>query len=72
MKDTFLSQTNCDRCSKNLSVRMMSWFTKETLCMDCIKKEDVIKKALRAKGIKDAMEGCGFVPDPDKITGVTT
>jgi hypothetical protein len=33
--------------------------------MNCSDKENEIKKALRAKGINDAMEGCGYIPDPE-------
>ena len=31
--------------------------------MDCTDKEKPIKKALRDKGITDAMEGCGYIPE---------
>ena len=60
--DQFLSKPNCDRCGNKLVARIMSWFTEETICMDCSAKEREIKQALRANGIKDAMEGCGYVP----------
>ncbi len=45
----------------------MSWFNNDTICLECSAKEGVIKKALRAKGIDGAMEGCGYVPDPEKL-----
>ena len=61
--DTFLDQTNCDRCGNKLIARIMSWFTEETICIVCADKESQIKKALRAKGIQNAMEGCGYVPE---------
>jgi hypothetical protein len=32
--------------------------------MDCTDKEKPIKAALRAKGISNALEGCGYIPDP--------
>ena len=64
--DTFLEQTHCERCHKPLIVRIMSWFNKQTICMTCSAEEDKIKKALRTKGIKDAMEGCGFIPQKGK------
>jgi len=60
--DTFLSQTNCDRCKGDLKVRTMSWFTEETICGTCSDAEDVIKTKLRDQGIEDAKEGCGYVP----------
>jgi hypothetical protein len=45
----------------------MSWFTNETICMECADKEAAIKEQLRAKGIQDAMEGCGYIPKPETI-----
>lgn len=65
--DKFFSQTNCDRCGNPLPIRTTSWFTDETICMDCRNKEKVIKEALRAKGIDNAMEGCGYVPNPEEV-----
>jgi hypothetical protein len=61
MKDQFFTQSTCDRCGADIIARIMSWFTKETLCMECCRKEDEIKKAL-SKDNKGSMEGCGFVP----------
>ena len=61
---TFFSQGKCDRCSNSLNVRIMSWFNEDTICMECSTKETKIKEALRAKGIKNAMEGCGYIPIP--------
>jgi len=60
----FLSIENCERCGESLKgkARTMSWFTTQTICMKCSAKEDEIKAKLRAKGIKDAMEGCGYIP----------
>jgi len=59
----------CDRCDESLNnISIMSWFTTETICMNCSDKENKIKKTLREKGITNAMEGCGFVPDPNKYS----
>jgi hypothetical protein len=57
--DTFFTQTKCDRCGKDLYIRTMSWFTNETICMDCSRIEDSIKAKLN-----DARqyEGCGYIP----------
>ena len=62
MGDRFFTQTRCDRCGKELEARTMSWFTKETICLDCSKKEQVIKAKLREKGLADG-EGCGYIPE---------
>lgn len=67
MADRFFSQTNCDRCGSVLHVRTCSWFTEETICGDCSTMEDPIKAKLREKGIENAMEGCGYIPDPEKL-----
>ncbi len=60
--DTFFTQTHCDRCLVPLKSRTMSWFTEETICFKCSKKEEKIKKSLKSQG-KDLMEGCGYIPD---------
>jgi hypothetical protein len=66
MSDMF-SATDCDRCNKPLGpARTMSWFTEETICIDCSAAEGEIKQALTAVG-KGTLEGCGFVPDMEAI-----
>ena len=45
-----------------MRVRILSWFNKDTICMDCSAIEDRIKKALRLAGEAGAREGCGYVP----------
>ena len=62
IKDDFYEKQNCDRCGSSLPVRTMSWFTTETICIECGNKESKIKSNLRKNGISDAMEGCGFIP----------
>ena len=37
----------------------MSWFTEETLCLDCIAKEGILKSKLKNPG---SYEGCGYIP----------
>ena len=64
MTDAFFTKTSCDRCSGGLQVRTTSWFTEETICMDCSKKEQEIKEAIKARGEDPrAYEGCGKVPE---------
>lgn len=53
----------CQRCGEETNITIMSWFTTSTICMNCADKESEIKKKLRAKGISDAMEGCGYIPE---------
>jgi hypothetical protein len=38
----------------------MSWFTRETICMDCADKELELRKKLPDMG--RAYEGCGYIP----------
>ena len=60
-QEPFFTQTHCDRCQKPLvPARIMSWFTKETICMDCSKKEKELRAKLPNNG-RD-YEGCGYVP----------
>jgi recombinational DNA repair protein (RecF pathway) len=59
--DNFFNATHCDRCKIPLSVRTTSWFTEETICMDCSDKERLIREKLHKLG-KGDMEGCGYIP----------
>lgn len=64
MNDVFFKQKHCDRCNKPLDGRIMSWFTNETICLDCSAKEDEIKKILKKKGKHPlTYEGCGYIPE---------
>ena len=69
MPDTFFNQTDCDRCGGELKIRTMSWFTEETICMDCAKEESDIKQKLKDQG-KDprSFEGCGRLPNVETTT----
>ncbi len=63
MTDQFFTQTKCSRCPNDLKVRTMSWFTDETICMDCSNKEKDIKLKLTFLGKEPAnYEGCGYIP----------
>ena len=62
--DTFFSQRNCDRCHRPMNrVKTMSWFTNETICLDCAEGEDEVKQRIRAQGMNPmGYEGCGYLP----------
>jgi hypothetical protein len=65
MGDSFFDSTHCDRCRKDLKgCRTMSWFTTETICMDCSVEERNIRKELPSGGT--FYEGCGYIPDIKK------
>jgi hypothetical protein len=63
---TYFIQPYCDRCEESLSEdRRMSFFNKETICLDCFKKEEEIRtKIIEDVGEEADLEydGCGFVP----------
>lgn len=64
MKDDFFYVKNCQRCGAQLRGRIMSWFTDETICMDCSAKESEIKSKLPDRGRHH--EGCGYVPSTEE------
>ena len=37
--DTFFTKKYCDRCGAYLSVRIMSMYNEDVICMDCKEKE---------------------------------
>ena len=39
MRDSFFTKTRCDRCGGPLTVRIMSMFNEDVLCMACKEKE---------------------------------
>ena len=39
MRDTFFSKNRCDRCGAPLTVRIMSMFNEDVICMECKEKE---------------------------------
>jgi hypothetical protein len=59
-------QSYCDRCDEDLSEgRAMSFFMNETICMDCLRKEEETRAKIREiLGMDSDLEyqGCGFIP----------
>ena len=59
-------QSFCDRCENDLSGgRAMSFFMNETICLDCLRKEEEIRAKIRKDQGEDAdleYKGCGFIP----------
>ena len=60
-QDKFFSAKECQRCGGDLTVRTMSWFTDETICLKCMQHEDMVKMFLPNSGADH--EGCGYVPE---------
>ncbi len=69
MSSEFFNKTHCDRCGGTLGTRTISWFTDETICRTCNRKEIEIKKELKTQGNADirSYEGCGYVPNTASI-----
>lgn len=40
MRDRFFEQENCDRCGKKLTVRIMSMYNTDCICLECKKAEE--------------------------------
>jgi hypothetical protein len=60
MADRFFDAKVCERCGGGLEARTMSWFTDETICMDCSMREAELKNRMRCRGLDpSAYEGCG-------------
>ena len=68
MTDRFFTMTACQRCGGGLSIRMMSWFTEQTICASCADKESELRAKLPNRG-RD-LEGCGYLPEAPKPTPV--
>ena len=65
--NTFFIQKNCDRCNSGLEGgRVISFFTRETICMECSRKEDEIRQKIRERDSDPEADmtyfGCGVVP----------
>lgn len=60
----FLFLKECERCGCSLQSRGMSWFTLQTICGDCLRKERALRRQMREQGKDpDRLEGCGYVPE---------
>jgi len=65
-KSVYFIQPYCDRCDEDLSDgRTMSFFSDETICLECSRKEEEIREKIRQELGQDAdleYRGCGFLP----------
>lgn len=62
-----IARDRCDRCSRHMSAKMMSYFAEELICMDCLCEEGRVMAALRARQVDvSGLEGCGFPPAPER------
>ena len=62
----YFIQPYCDRCEGDLSKgRTMSFFTGETICLECSRKEEEIRAKIQEEVGAEAdleYERCGFLP----------
>ena len=61
MSKEFFEKDNCDRCHNELTVRTMSWFNTDTICMNCSDWEDKILEARPESKVE--LENIGHVPE---------
>lgn len=58
----------CERCSRVMAVRTVSYFNEESICMRCLAKERTLRARLRSRGIDPAtLAGCGYLPREDEL-----
>ena len=59
-----LDATECSRCSNDLRLRTVSFFTGKPICKACMDKEALSKQFLINAGqVVEDFRKCGYVPD---------
>ncbi len=67
VSDLFLHD-RCDRCDMPTSARIVSYFTEEIICMQCLSAERELKHALQRQGIDTAsLASCGYLPEAESF-----
>ena len=65
-RSVYFIQYFCDRCEAKLKQgRSMSFFSDETICLECARKEEEIRAKIRQKEGEDEdlkYQGCGYLP----------
>lgn len=60
----------CERCSRLMAVRTVSYFNEESICMRCLAEERALRARLSNRGIDPAtLAGCGFLPREEELAG---
>jgi hypothetical protein len=58
-----MSNDRCDRCFQIMSARIMSFFTEDLICMECLRQEGRLLAALRENQVDvSALANCGYLP----------
>lgn len=58
----------CERCSRLMMVRAVSYFNDDSICMSCLAEERALRSRLRSRGIDpSSLAGCGYLPREEKV-----
>lgn len=69
VSDLFLHD-RCDRCDLPTSARIMSYFTEEIICMQCLGAERELIHALKRQGVDTvSLASCGYLPEAKSFAG---
>lgn len=47
----FHRKDKCDRCNQPMTAQIMSFFTEEMICMNCLQRERELIQSLRQRGL---------------------
>ena len=62
-KYNFYHCTECERCGGSILTRTISFYTYQTICMECSEREAELRQKMRERGVNpNQYEGCGYMP----------
>jgi hypothetical protein len=71
--DGILRDDRCERCSRLIAVRTVSYFNEQTICLGCHGEERELLARLRSRGVDPAtLAGCGYLPREEEPAVVPT
>jgi hypothetical protein len=63
-----MSNDRCDRCFQIMSARIMSFFTEDLICMECLRQEGRLLAALRERRVDvSTLADCGYLPEVEQF-----
>jgi hypothetical protein len=69
--DGILRDDRCERCSRLIAVRTVSYFTEETICLECLGRERALMARLRDRGVDPGtLASCGYLPSEEDVPAV--
>lgn len=61
--EALIAKVRCDRCARPMTSHIVSFFTEEAICMDCLQDERQLLARLRQQGVRvSTLAGCGYLP----------